>query len=66
MKVFIKLLTIIATALFVIATIIKFTQNVSYKEAVGIMEELCKEMMSKCRCCRPEKEAVEEKVKDEG
>jgi hypothetical protein len=66
MKVFLKLLTFVATAFFVIATIIKFTQNVSYKEAVGIMEEFCKEMKAKCPCCKPEQEAAGEEAKDEG
>ena len=66
MKAFFKILTLIATVFFVVATIIKFTQNVSYKEAVGIMEEFCKEMKAKCPCCKPDKEAAEEEAKDEG
>jgi hypothetical protein len=51
MKVFLRLITFAATVLFVVATVIKLTQKVSYKEAVGIMEDLCKEMMEKCPCC---------------
>ncbi|MFA6470623.1 MAG: hypothetical protein WCU00_01175 [Candidatus Latescibacterota bacterium] len=66
MKVFIKLLTFVATTLFVIATIIKFTQKVSYKEAIGIMEELCKEIKSKCPCCKSEENPAEESTPAKG
>ncbi len=66
MKVFFRVIAIIATTLFVIATIIKFTQKVSYKEAIGIMEELCKDIMAKCPICRSDKNTVEEEMKDEG
>ena len=46
-----KLLSFVAIVLVATATVIKFVQKVSYKEAVGIMEELCKEMAKNC-CCR--------------
>jgi hypothetical protein len=59
MKFFLKLLVFIATSLFIVATVIKFTQKVTYKEAVGIMEELCKEMKAKCPCCKKEEEPAE-------
>lgn len=60
MRVFFRMLAFVATALFIIATVIKFTQSVSYKEAMRIMEEFCKEMMSKCRCYKLEENAAEE------
>ena len=66
MKVFFRMLTFVATALFIIATVIKFTQSVSYKQAVGIMEEFCKEMMSKCCCYKSEENAAEESASPKG
>ncbi len=39
-----RLFSCVAVFLFVTATIIKMLQGVSYKEAVGIMEEYWKEM----------------------
>ena len=65
MKVFLKMLAFVATALFIVATVIKFTQKVSYKEAIGIMEELCKEIKSKCRCCKSEENPPEESTPSE-
>ncbi len=52
MKTILKIIAGIAVALFVAATIIKFAQKTTYKEAVGIMEELWKECCAKCCCYR--------------
>jgi len=51
MKTLFKLFAFAAIVLFAAATIIKLVQGTSYKEAVGIMEEFCKEIREKCRCC---------------
>ncbi len=56
MKTIVKVIAGVAVALFVAATIIKFAQKTSYKEAVGIMEELWKECREKCRCRRETEE----------
>ena len=65
MRALFKLITLVATLLFVIATVIKFTQKVSYKEAIGIMEELCKEFSSKCCCCKSGEDSPEESSPEE-
>jgi hypothetical protein len=53
MKTLFKLLAFVALVLFAAATIIKLVQGTTYREAVGIMEELCKEICGKfCSCCR--------------
>ena len=52
MKTLFKAFAIAAAALFAVATIIKFARGTTYKDAVGIMEEMCKEMREKCACCR--------------
>lgn len=51
-----RLVAFVAVVLVATVTIIKFVQGVSFKEAVGIMEELCKEMSKNCCCCRPKVE----------
>ncbi len=51
MKTILKIIAGIAVALFVAATIIKFAQKTTYKEAVGIMEELWKECRARCYPC---------------
>ena len=52
MKFFIKLFAAFAAMIFALVTVIKIVQGCSYKEAVGIAEELFKEIgESCCRCC---------------
>ena len=52
MKFLIKLFAAFAAIIFVLITFIKIVQGCSYKEAVGIAEELFKEIReSCCRCC---------------
>ena len=48
MKIIFRLITCVALFLVGAATVIKYVQGVSYKEAVGIMEEFWKEVMQ-CR-----------------
>jgi len=57
MKTLFKLFAFAAIVLFAVATLIKFAQRTSYKEAVGIMEEFCKEIRGKCCCRRNAEEA---------
>lgn len=51
MKILMRLITCTAVFLFAVATIIKFLQGTTYKEAVGIMEEYWKEMKQRCVHC---------------
>lgn len=44
MKVLIKLIMLVATLAFAFVAMIKIVQNCSWKEAVGITEELFKEI----------------------
>jgi len=60
MKTIMKILAGIAVALFIAATIIKFAQKTTYKEAVGIMEELWKECRARCCSCGGGEDAEEE------
>jgi len=41
-----------AAVLFALVAVIKFVQKCSWKEAVGILEEFCKESCENFRCCR--------------
>ena len=45
MKFLIKLFTAFTALVFVLVTVIKLVQGCSYKEAVGIVEEIWKEVM---------------------
>ena len=45
MKFLIKLFMAISAIIFIVVTIIKIVQGCSYKEAVGITEELWNEIM---------------------
>ena len=51
MKFLIKLFMVISAVIFAVVTVIKIVQGCSYKEAVGIAEEMWKEMMENCPCC---------------
>ena len=52
MKFLIKIFAAFAAMVFVVVTVIKIVQGCSYKEAVGIAEELFKEIKdSCCKCC---------------
>jgi hypothetical protein len=56
MKTLFKIIAAAAVILFVVLTIIKFIQHTTYKEAMGILEEGCKDLCSHCRCCGRETE----------
>lgn len=58
MKILFRMITCIAVFLFAVATIIKFAQGTSYKDAVGIMEEFWKEMKQR-HCCSCEEDVSE-------
>ncbi|MCE5251769.1 hypothetical protein LLG96_16290 [bacterium] len=62
MKSFIRFLAALATVLFVLVAVIKFVQRCSWKEAVGILEEFCKEAHGSC-CSR--KGPAEEDIPEE-
>ena len=51
MKTLFKLIAFAAIVLVAAAVIIKLVQRTSWKESVGIMEELWTEIRAKCRCC---------------
>lgn len=59
MKTIFRLLTGVALFLVAVATVIKYVQGVSYKEAVGIMEECWKEMKQRHCCCCGDTETPE-------
>jgi len=54
MKTIFHLLMIVATILFCVVAVIKIVMGCSWKEAVGIAEELCKEIQEACpsNCCK--------------
>ena len=62
MKSFIRFLAALAAVLFVLVAVIKFVQRCSWKEAVGILEEFCKET---CGSCCPRKGPAEEDIPEE-
>ncbi len=51
MKFLIKLFMAISAMIFAVVTVIKIVQGCSYKEAVGIAEEMWNEMRENCPCC---------------
>ena len=52
MKSLIKLFAAIAAVIFALVAVIKIVQKCSWKEAVGILEELCCEIRENCcPCC---------------
>ena len=51
MKSLIKLFAAIAAVIFALVAVIKIVQNCSWKEAVGILEELCREIRENCCSC---------------
>lgn len=67
MKSLIKLFAVITTVIFALVAVIKVVQKCSWKEAVGILEELCREFRENCcpccststksECCEASKEA---------
>lgn len=59
LRIILRLISFVAVVLFITATIIKFVQKTSYREAVGIMEEMCKEMKKNCCCQKAEESAPE-------
>jgi len=61
MKVFFRLLAGIALLVVVVITVIKLVQRCSWKDALGIAEQLCKEVSEPFRsCCRARGEKTEE------
>lgn len=54
LKTIFKLLSFAAVVLVGAVTFIKITQGTSFREAMGILEELCKDMSKNC-CCRHRK-----------
>ncbi|MFC1538772.1 hypothetical protein ACFL6H_05055 [Candidatus Latescibacterota bacterium] len=55
MKFIIRVFMVVSAIIFALVTVIKFVQGCSYKEAVGIAEELFSEIMESCaRCCGSE------------
>ncbi len=55
MKFLIKLFAAFAAVVFALVTVIKIVQGCSYKEAVGIAEDLFKDICeSCCSCCNSE------------
>ncbi|MBT4485411.1 MAG: hypothetical protein HOC71_17230 [Candidatus Latescibacteria bacterium] len=55
MKSILRLLALVLTAIFSVVAVIKFVKGCSWKEAVGILEELCKECKEACPCCNESK-----------
>jgi len=51
MKSLIKLFAAIAAVIFALVAVIKIVQKCSWKEAVGILEELCCEIRENCSSC---------------
>ena len=50
MKLLIRLIMIVAAMLFALVAVIKIIKGCSWKDAVGILEELCKEISESCAC----------------
>ena len=50
MKFLIKLFMAISAIIFAVVTVIKIVQGCSYKEAVGIAEEMWNEIRENCTC----------------
>ena len=58
MKTIFRLIVVFAAALVALIAIIKYTKGCSWKDAVGILEELCKEFKEACPCsCDTEPDA---------
>ena len=51
MKSLIKLFAALAAVIFALVAVIKIVQKCSWKEAVGILEELCNEIRENCYSC---------------
>ena len=65
MKSIIRLFAAFAAVVFALIAVIKIVQGCSWKEAVGIAEEFCKEIRENCcRCCAEfsEKKEMSEEV----
>ena len=60
MKTLVRVLITIAVIPVAVVTVIKFVRKCSWKEAVGITEELWIEIKNACTCCREETEDVSE------
>ena len=56
-----NIFALISAFLIIILTIIKHVQKCSWKDALGIMEEMWKEIKANLSVCKMEKENAEEK-----
>ena len=52
MKSLFRLFAFAVTVVFILVAVIKYVRGCSWKEAVGIFEELCKEFKESCHCCK--------------
>ncbi len=48
MKAIVRLVLLFGAVMFLLVAVIKHVQRCSWKDAAGIMEELCKEMKGYC------------------
>ena len=60
MKTCFKIFSIIAALFLVSLAVIKHVQKCSWKDALGIMEEMWKEVKANCFICKMAKEEAEE------
>jgi hypothetical protein len=60
MKVFVRLVMFICTAIVATLAVIKFTRRCSWSEAAAILDEFCQDMREACPCCS-EKESEPDK-----
>jgi len=63
MKTCFKIFALISALFIIFLAIIKHVQKCSWKDAMGIMEEMWKEVKANCFMCKMEKEDAEEKSK---
>ena len=61
MKTLFRLFMLVATVVFGLMVVVKIVRRCSWQEAVGILEELCKELRDACPLsCAEAREAAEE------
>ena len=60
MKICIKIFAVIAVVFVIFLTVVKIVQKCSWKDSMGIIEELWKEMKANCFICKMKKQSVEE------
>ncbi|MFC1551377.1 hypothetical protein ACFL6P_02310 [Candidatus Latescibacterota bacterium] len=66
MKFLLRIFMAVSALLFTLVTVIKIVQGCSYKEAVGIAEELYAEIKDSCgRCCERACHSDDEEDDDE-